>query len=412
MPGLKTLQRACVAAAVGLLCGAGALAQSSPYYVGVAQSLDHDSNLFRIGGGVSLPANAQSKSDTLSTTSLVAGVDQTWGRQRLTGSGSLRATRFSSNDHLNNEGYGFNLGLDWATIERVSGRLAVSSDRSLRGYDPAYNGGVATKNIEDNNLLSGTVRVGVVTRLTAEASASRRHVRFSSPAYASAEYDQTTGSLGLRYRLGGATTAGLAWRQSSVKPVLGADPFKRRDIDLTANWVPSGLSTVYARLSHSSTDHSRLPARDFSGFTGELLANTQATGKIKLGARVARELGQSSYDFVGLDALLRPQRLTEEFNRVGTSLRFTADYELSAKIAINASVDHVRRNFDGTQFASAGDDRTTSLALGARWLPTRAIQVGCNVSHAKRSVNNVGLAPVGNNFASTGFGCSGQFIFQ
>jgi hypothetical protein len=395
---------ASLAAAIGLLAAGSATAQSSPYYIGVAQSLGYESNLYRVGGGVGLPVGAQSKSDTVATTSLVAGVDQTWGRQRLSGSGSLRISRFANNDQLNNEGYGLNLGLDWATVERLSGRLAVSADRSLRGFDPAYQLGQAgERNIEDNNLVSATVRLGVVTRLTGEATASRRSVRYTAAAYTASEYDQTTGSLGLRYRLGGAATVGLAWRQSDYTFISREDPYRRRDIDLTGSWNPSGLTTTYARVSHTRATHERNPQRNFSGATGELRASTQITGKIKLNARLSRELGQgtSTFDFQGLTN-------ATEFNRVVTAARLGADYDFSAKIALTASVEHKRRSFDSTRFVFlTGSDRTSTLNLGARWQPTRAIEVGCSLGHDSRSVSQVG-----NPYSNTSASCYGQFILQ
>jgi long-subunit fatty acid transport protein len=88
-------------------------------------------------------------------------------------------------------------------------------------------------------------------------------------------------------------------------------------------------------------------------------------------------------------------------------MRLGADYDLSAKIALTAGIDHVRRSFEGTRFAINGSDRTTSLSLGARWLPTRAIQVGCNLSHDTRSVSQVG-----NPYTSNGVNCYGQFVLQ
>lgn len=392
-----------IAAALVLLASPLAMAETSPYYIGVSQAFGHESNLYRVGGNAGLPAGAQSESDTISTTSLVAGIDQTWGRQRLSGSGSLRASRYAKNDQLNNEGYGLNLGLDWETVARLSGRLGVSADRSLRSYDPAYQSGLAAeRNIEDNNQINATVRLGTVTRLTAEATASARQVRYSAQAFAGSEYNQSSGSLGARYRLGGATTVGLAWRQSHVKYVSRNDPYKRRDIDLTGNWTPSGLTNLYARISHTRTDHSQSPQRDYSGMTAELRGSTQITGKVKLSTRLSRDLsqGNSTFDFQG-------QTPSVEFDRVSTAMRLGADYDLSAKIALTAGIDHVRRSFEGTRFAINGSDRTTSLSLGARWLPTRAIQVGCNLSHDTRSVSQVG-----NPYSSNGVNCYGQFVLQ
>lgn len=400
-------------ATLAALTPTSVLAQSSPYYIGVAQSLAYDSNLYRLGGDTPLPASVKSRSDTSYTTSLVAGIDQTWGRQRLNGSGSLRTSRFTHNDQLNNNGYGLNLGLDWSTVERLSGNLSVNANRSLRRFDPTEQStGNLARNVEDNHLLSGTVRLGVVTRLTAEATLSRRTVRFSSDAYNGSEYNQGIGSLGLRYRLGGATTVGAAWRQGRVTYVTGTDPYDRRDLDLSANWDPSALTNVYARLSHSRTDHDQQPLRNFSGVTGELRGSTRATGKLKLSTRLSRDTGQSysTFDFSGFTS-------AAEFNRTTTALRFGADYDFSAKIAFNASVDHARRNLSsvlGNALVSLdGSDRTNTLALGARWTPIRAAQLGCDLTREQRSASagSSGVT-VGRGYGSTGFSCFGQFVLQ
>lgn len=402
---LTRLRLACVALAV--LATSATLAETSPYYLGVSATLAHDSNLYRLGEGA-LPASVKSRSDTSTTTALVAGVDQTWGRQRLSGSGSLRSSRFSRNEQLNNTGHGLNLALDWATVERLSGTLRISSDRSLRRFDPAYETAIGLdRNIEDNTLITGTVRLGVVTRLTAEGTLSRRAVRFSADAYKGSEYNEGVGSLGLRYRLGGATTVGLAWRQARVRQVSGNDPYNRRNIDLTGTWDPSALTTVYARVSHSSTEHSRQPQYDFSGFTGELRGSTQVTGKIKLSTRLSRDTGQSysTVDFSGFTS-------ATEFNRQTTALRLAADYGFSNKISVNANLENARRNLSGTLTAISGSDRTTTASVGARWLPTRATQLGCDVSREQRSVSSDGITTVGRAYGSTGLSCYGQFVLQ
>jgi hypothetical protein len=320
----------------------------------------------------------------------------------------LRSSHFSRNDQLNNNGYGLNLGLDWATVERLSGTVKIAADRSLRRFDPAYESATGLDgNIEDNKLISATARLGVVTRLTTEGTLSRRAVRFSANTYKGSEYDESAGSLGLRYRLGGATTVGVAWREARLRPVSGNDPYDRRNIDLTGTWDPSALTTVYARISHSRTDHPQQPQSNFSGFTGELRGSTQATGKVKLSTRLSRDTGQSysTFDFSGFTS-------AAEFNRRTTAMRLAADYELSAKISLNASLDHARRNLSGTLFAVSGSDRTTTTSLGARWLPTRATQVGCDLSHEQRSVSGDGSATVGRAYGSTGLSCYGQFVLQ
>jgi len=77
---------------LGLTLGA-VRAETSPYYIGLSESITHDSNLYRLGDGRPTPSTIQSRGDTSFATALVGGVDQQWGRQRLTGSLNLAHNR-------------------------------------------------------------------------------------------------------------------------------------------------------------------------------------------------------------------------------------------------------------------------------------------------------------------------------
>lgn len=403
------LARHCAAIALCWLAAGAAQAQSSPYYLGVAQSIGYDSNLYRLDSSQALPPSVRSKSDTLYTTSLVAGVDQTWGRQRLSGSGSVRSNRFAQNDQLNNNGFGLNLGLDWETVGRLSGNLSVALNRNLRRFDSAE---LVTpeRNIEDNRLYSGTVRLGVVTRLTAETTLSRRAVRFSAASFSGSEYNQDQIAVGLRYRPGGAWVFNPALRQSKVGYLNNDNRYKRQDIDLSANWTPSALSQLNARISHTRTTHELRPLRDFSGVTGEVRGSAQVTGKLKLSASLSRDLGQTYSTFS-----LGPFVQAADFTRVTNGLRLSADFEMSSKVSFNATVDHQRRDLSSRltdNFTVGGADRGTSASLGARWLPLRSTQVGCSIGHDQRSVSAGTNGTVGRPYSGSNISCYGQFILQ
>ena len=180
-----TLYRASrrLAAALTTLAAGAAMAQSSPYYLGVAQSLGYESNLYRVGDDQTLPAG-YSKSDTVSGTSLVGGVDQTIGRQRVYGSANVRANRYANNKALDNESYGLNLALDWATVGRLSGTLSAAADQNLAQFNNRAAGGVETrKNVVRTNQVDARVRLGVVTKYTLEASLGHRNRSYSAPEY-------------------------------------------------------------------------------------------------------------------------------------------------------------------------------------------------------------------------------------
>lgn len=404
LPATRAAALGCVAAA---LCSAAA-AQSSPYYIGLAQTFGYESNLIRLRDGQALPAGL-SKSDSLSSTALVGGIDQPIGRQRLFGSATLRSDRYSKNSAFNNQGYALSLGLDWQTIERVSGKLLAAADRTtrtdLRDRSDLF---IPRRNTETSNQLDASVSVGVSTPLSAEAGLSRRDVSYSAQESQYREYNQSSGSLGLRYKLGGATTAGVSLRQTRIEyPRLLAtlaDPRDRRtrnDVDFVVIWVPSTVSSLNLRASRGRTRHEQFAERNFSATTGALVWDWQPGGKLRLSTRLARDVGQDA------------ERATTAFSRTTDSLRLRADYELTAKIGLTASASGYRR----TQLGSGlfvtgleGRDNGSTVSLGARWAPLRSLTLGCDFSDERRGNNSSPL--LNDAFSARAASCYGQFTLQ
>ena len=191
-----------------------ALAETNPYYLGVVQSLGHESNLYRIGDNQTLPAGI-SKSDSVAATSLIGGIDQNIGRQRVYGSLNVKANRYSNNKTLNNESFGLNLAADWSTVERWSGTVSVAADQNLAQFNNrTVNGGsVETKkNIINTAQADARLRLGLATQYTMEAAIGYRRVDYSAVEYQRSEFQQTSGSLGVRYRPRAALDLGVALR--------------------------------------------------------------------------------------------------------------------------------------------------------------------------------------------------------
>ncbi|MBC7940698.1 MAG: hypothetical protein H7Z19_13190 [Chitinophagaceae bacterium] len=394
----------CCAAA---LCPA-AWAQSSPYYIGVSQSFAHDSNLIRLRDGQAAPAGF-SKSDTISSTGLVAGVDQTFGRQRLSGSGALRANRYSNNSDFDSQSYSANLDLAWQTIERLSGNLTLGADRALRADLRDRNDQfIATDNNETSRRFGATVSLGVAGPLGLEAGYSRSDVSYSAPEAAFNDYEQSSASAGIRWRLGGSSSVGLGVRQTRTdypQLLVGlADPSDRRkrdDIDLNGTWVPSGASRFDLRLSRGKTKHDRFTQRDFTGNTGALAWSYTPGGRTRLNARLSRESGQDA------------TRATTASSQITESLSLSADYEVSAKVMAMASLQNYRRTLDGSgQFQTSvrGRDRGTLWSLGARWQALRGLTLACQAGREERSTNSSPL--LNDPFSASSYSCSGQFVLQ
>ena len=402
-----------------------ALAETSPYYLGVVQSLGHESNLYRIGDNQTLPAGT-SKSDSVSATSLIGGIDQNIGRQRVYGSLNIRANRYSNNKTLNNASFGLNLAADWSTVERWSGTVSVAADQSLAQFNnrAGTGGKVETKkNIINTAQADARVRLGLATQYAMEAAIGYRQVDYSAVEYQRSEYQQTSGSLGVRYRPRTALDLGVALRLTratypryAFDPITQArqsDTLSRQDIDLTAVWVPNAISTVNARISPTRTRYDRNNVSDFSGITGSVDWAWQATGKTRINSTVWRDTGQSAY----ATSLGFGQPGVVDYSQISTSVRVRAEHDLTGKIMATASLTHAHRaltdkvtvtNLNVSQ-QTQGNDNTAMLTLGGKWLITRSAQLGCDLRSEQRSASNLQISvPLHSN----GVSCYGQIVLQ
>jgi len=388
----------------------------NPYYIGASETISHESNVFLTPDGV------PSASDTLYTTSLIGGIDQPIGRERLFGNVALRDTRYKQNSVLNNTGYNATLGLDWATIDRISGNFTYTGSRTLAQFNSDGGAVLFTKNIETSQEFDATARIGVVTRLTGVLNYNYRKLSYSEDIYKFREFDQNAVSLGMNYSTSAALLFGVAYRHTEGKyPTFSNNPFdlpanriyfkddfKRNDIDLTTQWIPTGASTINARLSFSKQTHDAAAARDFSGTTGNLAWDWRPTGKLQFVTSLSRDTGQQSTFYE------RSQNST--FNATGdnsqvtNALQIVGKYALSAKVSVNATVRTLERSLANSLVnPPSGHDRTTYAILGARWTPLRSVEVGCNVSRERRTSDVLALSQP---YSSNSFGCYGQLTLQ
>ena len=408
------LCRHLLAASLPLLACAAARGDTSPYVIGVSETYSHDSNFVRLPDGAGLPASLKAKTDWIATTALFGGIDQPVGRQRFYANANLRDNRYRYNTTYGNQGFGLAGGLDWATVERMSGNLSLTSNRTLASFDRA-NGNNApnvVKNIEQTDQLSATLRAGVVTDVTLEAGFSHQRQRFSE---FGARLQQSVASFGVRDRLGGELTVGAGLRLTNGSYRDYDDSFKGRDVDLSATWIPSAISTVAARLSLGKTDHSLAAAQDFSGATGALNWDWKPSAKLAFGTQLSRSTGNDS-SFEKTSGVVAPISARADNSRLTTTLGLNAGYEATAKIRFDASISRAARtltnslSINAAQPISATDgDRLMRLRVGARYAPTRTVEIGCNVSREARSADNSTLTYA---YRSTTAGCSAQLTLQ
>ena len=433
---MRTEARPCiamlrVAAALLALWAGAASAQQSPWSVGGSLLWSHDANLLRLADGQD-PGPGESRSDTVLSTALVGGLNQNIGRQRVFGNLTLRDNRFAQNTKYNNQSYNGALGLDWSTINRVSGTLSFSAARNLSTFNAEGVGLLPEKNLESTQALSASASVGLVTEYSLEIGVSHRQVRNSvqDERVLSRDVNLDTVSIGLAWRpTAGLSLSGALRNVKALYPTFrlvtstGTNPggyesdrYKQQQFDLVAALQPSGASTLDLRLTFGDTRYVINEERNFSSINGSVGWLWQATGKLRLTTRLARDKGQDNYPS-SVPFFFSRIPVTLSDSRVISTVRVQADLDVSAKVALSTSLQHARRTLDRDTLAvsntlslgnSSGKDGTTVFTLGARWAPLRNALVGCDASHERRRARG----DLTSNLKGATFGCYGQISLQ
>ncbi len=384
--------------AAALLASLPAFAESetSPYYFGVNQAVTGDWNVFRVPDGQPRPR------DVISSTGLLAGIDQPFGRMRLNASAAANANRFKNNKQLNNSDHDTRLQLDWSSIERLSGDVVLYDRRSLNRYDLS-----TAENTQAKDMLRVTggavrARVGLVTLWSFDGGYSYEQAEHSLRQLCNRDVRQGAVNAGVRLspsdlwsvRLGLRRTDGKYphFRNSNGDVDTDCtnsnieDKFTRDDIDLTLNWKPTGNSKFDGRISSTREDHNIQGQRDSRYFTGLIGYDWILTGKTRLRMQASRDsgVGRSDAD-LGI--------VTESSDtQVRNTLALRGTWDATSKISVNAGVNYSRRKLDNAFTQDSGTtaqtarDRTLITNLSVSYQAMRGLKLGCRVSHEDRNV--------------------------
>jgi hypothetical protein len=366
-----------------------------PYYLAIGQTETADTNIFRLP-----KTNGRPPRDLISTTALSVGMDQPLGRGRLVADLQLNINRYKNNRQLNYNGGQGSLRLDWESINRLSGDVSIYQKKTL--YTPSLGGVALQKDVVSDFGLATNVRLGLVTLWSLEGGVAYNKSTHSSVAQSGQELNQTAFNFGVRLRPSDLWSAGVGYRQTNAKypravlntnGTYAADKVTRRDLDFSGDWAPTGISKFDARFSITKQKYSLQSDRTGSFLTGLIGYQWVPTGKTKLRVELARDtavgVGDKKFPLVG-----QP----ESDSSVANSLRLTASWDATAKIATEAGYSYSQRKLEKTIIGlsstgavtrsdNSGHDHTQTLSVGANYRPTYNILLGCKLTYEKRSSN-------------------------
>ncbi|MBP8270360.1 MAG: hypothetical protein KAX42_00660 [Sphaerotilus sp.] len=404
LPALNSL-RPLAATLLGLagLATGSVSAETSPYYLGASQRFTHNSNVF-------LAQDAVAKSDTISSTGVRVGIVQPISRQRLSASLSANANRYSSLSALNNTDYALDTRLDWETVDRLSGNVALSSRESLPSDAAALSSGL--RNLLKVNSASVQANLGGVTMWSFDAGAAVSRASYSEAVYARNNTRQSSINAGARVTPASGLTLRTGLRHANISYPNANNDVRRNDLDFSATVSPGGASVFNGRVSLTRERHS-FADRNVSNWTGALGWNWNPTGKLSTSLNLSRDSSNGSYDFTTGTINVGSSNST-----VATTLGLTTQWEVTSKIAMTGNLSHSRRSLDnsltvGTGVApSSASDSTNSLGLSVQYAVLRNVDLGCGVTWSDRSVSSAGVTVLSAPYSATTYSCFGQALLR
>ena len=386
------------------LHAAGAWAQADasyyPYYLGASQTVTHDSYMARYGGV---------GQDWISTTGLRAGADRRFGAQQLLGNASVGRNVYKNNSLLDNTEYAVDGRLNWASVERLSGLLALQSGQSL--YKNTLTAQALGRSLLRTDGATASAQLGVVTAWSFDTGLSTSRQRVSGGAatqLANLNTDQHMVSSGVRW----APTTDLSLRLGARRargrlPSFG-DDFTRNDVDLSGNVAFSGSSSFFARVSSTRLSHSVAGLTNLRGWTGLLGANWQPSGKLTLGVTASRDSNLGSVNQTG-------QLIGQSLNTNGalsSAVGLTASWAVTAALSLDSRIGYLQRTLQSSLSSTDGKDSITSLSMGLRHTPYRNLELGCGFTIDDHRVQQVNPAYAVGPYNARAFNCSGQAFLR
>ena len=409
----RRLTRPLVAAIAAVASCAAWAEDPSPYYIGVNASLTHDSNVYRTPNGIA---------DTFVTTSLVGGFDQPIGRQRVYMAGTVGYNRYRDQTTLDHTSYGVNAGWDWATIERLSGNVSVDVNQSLSTTNGNASVPTNERNILNTEQLRTSVQWGGDAQLSVVGSYAYSRVKYSAPQSVSSNSTGNTASAGVYYSVNPDVKVGTALRFTRTDtpdytlvsapgdpPVYAPNSANGRNVDLSLDWRATAQTGINARVSWTNTSNSNSTAQDFSGLTWAFSGNYAPTAKLTFTAGLSRDAGTNSRYFNNPNPNPGvPVAGLSQNSQTSDSYSLGVTYAATAKISVNAGLQHRYAKTAYTTNAADSNDNLRSASLGVTWAIARAWNLGCNAYNEQRDVS--GSTPY--SYSANTFSCFGQFTLR
>ena len=263
------------------------LPQDRPLMLQAGGSLAWDSNIFRL---------REAQAERITTGYVGLRLDKSYRQQRWFLDVTETAYRYQNFSFLDFNALNYRAGWAWHLGPRVSGVLSAERAQALVNYGLFRDTSVRNVRTAERYLANGEGELA--TRWHLLGGLVAEDLKYSSAFLQQPGYRARGGEAGLKYltrldRYVSFKIAGLDadYTDRALDPVaLLDDGFRRREVQLAANWRLTGKSALEARLSRLAYRYPHFAQRDFSGSTGMLAFRWGVTAKLTLDAALVRDM--------------------------------------------------------------------------------------------------------------------------
>jgi len=284
-------RRAGLCSILALACPAVALAQLKldPY---LSTQYEYESNVFSVTD--SQQAVAQSGDPTLadSVFRYMGGIEAAylWSQQKVAAAFEARHVTYEHFNYLNHDEYQFAGKLDWKLASAVDGSVGVTQERRMASFADRNSSQLA---MERERVLTAKVGERLTPDWRLEATAVRRDLHSPLPDFSEFSLRENSGVFGIKYLGISRLAAGLeaGYLEGQYEGVTTTAPrFDQRTVQMTANYLVSGLSRLDAGLGYTQRRDLEGDSDKTTALTGRLLYSRQISGKTDVYAQIFRRV--------------------------------------------------------------------------------------------------------------------------
>jgi len=366
---------ALLAGAAIALPAAAAISDTVHPFVSVGYS--YEDNLLRLPDDT--PGFTGSRSDTIRQEQAGVDFERPFGRQVLTAEAKVSRVNFDHYDQLNYNGKDYSAAWQWHLVENFDGHLGGAYSQTLTPFTDFH---VSELNLRTtrHEYADGTwrffpswqVHTGFTRdKFNYDLDIQQFNNRTEDAAEAGFDFLASSGS---RFGFVARRLRGSYQNQQSIGNIVLDNGYVQDEYKANVFWTVSGVTQVQALVGWAKRKHNFFTDRDSSGANGRATVIWRPLGLVKFTGIVWRE-------FAAVESVLVNNSLNK-----GQSLE--ASWDASAKLRVDASLRHEKRDFSklsGIVIPGSSTDVSRNVTAGVTYLPQQFVQFGISVFHEKRN---------------------------